>query len=413
MRQVSWLGQIAPLQFYVQEGNRLKPIGRAKAMAEAEARRNIEQAVKGGGSVPMGYSAERGRVLNWYFFDGNYWTEGKPGQQAPSQHRMQLPRIRSYVLRNNQWTPLGPAREMSEAEARRNIEQAGTAPLLYSSETNMQSYGIQEPVVSWSYYNGSTWYRYKGNRWVRESSVSWLGGNVGVIPANCWDMPGFKGCHAEMWEKSRGICDPAFGGSPDFMGYGTVSTCIDAFTKDFAESECVPQFCGSATRPPSGMTYGESVFNPATAADQRQINAVLTERGFQTITVDGKLGPRTCGAASVVADVVGIVSECFGHEADWKIPPCISGRQFDPDTKTCSTGAKIPTQPGPCPAGQQRDLTTGTCRLISCPDGKQLDPATGQCITPQRTSGRRKKKDNTGILLLGVAALAAGVFTLI
>ena len=247
--------------------------------------------------------------------------------------------------------------------------------------------------------------------------VDWLGAppvGVGVIPVECWDMPGFKDCHARQWERARSTCDPAFGGRADFMGYGTVGACINAMANEFAEIECVPQFCATGTRVPSGMVYGESTFNPITAAEQKSINASITQKGFQPIDEDGRLGPKTCGAASV--SEVGIVSACFGHEGEWVRPPCVAGKTFDEQTETCvEATAPPPPTPGACPPGQRRDVTSGECRPISCPSGQQLDPVTGKCISPPPTptAGKRKKKDNTGILLLGVAALAAGAFALI
>lgn len=242
--------------------------------------------------------------------------------------------------------------------------------------------------------------------------VEWLGGppvGVGAVPGECFGMPGFDQCYNQAYDRARSQCDPAYGGRADHLGYETITKCITVVRDEIANAECVPQFCATGTRVPSGMVYGETVKNPITLAEQQEINAALPPRGFQKIVEDGKLGPKTCGAAAVSG--TGIPSQCFGHESEWEIPSCIAGKTYNAETKSCE-GEALPPPPS-CPPGTRRNVATGQCDPFDCPEGQQLDMTTNQCIdiTPAPTAGK-KKKSNTGLILLGAAALAAGAFAL-
>jgi hypothetical protein len=76
---------------------------------------------------------------------------------------------------------------------------------------------------------------------------------------------------------------------------------------------------------------------------QRATNEVLTSHGYCPIDVDGKLGPRTCGAVNMAAALesqsVSMPAACNEHYAEWIAPsrePC--GVRAQPPT--------TPTEPG-------------------------------------------------------------------
>lgn len=374
MRQIEWisdsdpsrLGQMTPLiQLYVQRGDRLEAVGRARVMAEAQARRNIEKAVKKGGSVPMGYSAERGRVLSWYFYDGHYWTEGRPDlQPQAAQGWARPPRIRTYVLRHGRWGPFGPPKEMSEAEARRNIERSGTAPLMYSAEIDMQSYGVPEPVVSWYYYNGAYWFRRVGDEWRRESAVSWVGDpSTGQLGATADNRALYEDCNLAMpSETGKEIIKRLQAMLQRQMpGYDVLQTgFIDAETCAAWRDSPTSKFLTSI-----GIPYPQN-FNVTNILD----------------TIDGRTGSQ--------------------HH--WRC----NGPKVSPDcSKTTPRGTG-----DPCPIGQKRDPATGACKDIVCGAGQEFDPETNGCVDVSPTPRKKKKKSKLGLLLLGGAAAAAAAYAM-
>jgi len=110
------------------------------------------------------------------------------------------------------------------------------------------------------------------------------------IPGTCWDKSGFKTCHTQQWEKARTDC--AAGDAKKYFD-GNINVCIEAYADQGAIANCVPKYCPQSL--PSSATTNSIM------AMQTGINVWLKANGFQLLSVDGKLGPKTCGAAAYLS----------------------------------------------------------------------------------------------------------------
>lgn len=140
---------------------------------------------------------------------------------------------------------------------------------------------------------------------VRTGGFSLRGVALGAsnIPGTCWDVDGFKDCHAAQWKYAQKKCE---GGEAAKFG-GSVDRCIEAYTDDLAWVSCVPQYCPQTSMPTrkSGSdgipVYGDGkVYNKVTAL-QTLLNKDLKALNYNLIGVDGKLGKGTCGAAQLAS----------------------------------------------------------------------------------------------------------------
>jgi len=118
------------------------------------------------------------------------------------------------------------------------------------------------------------------------------------IPGTCWDVPGFKDCHAAQWKYAQKKCE---GGEAAKFG-GSVDKCIEAYTDDLAWVSCVPEYCPQTSAPArkSGSdgipVYGDGIIYKKVTALQTLLNKDLLALKYNLIGVDGKLGKGTCGA---------------------------------------------------------------------------------------------------------------------
>lgn len=121
-----------------------------------------------------------------------------------------------------------------------------------------------------------------------------------TIPGTCWDVPGFKDCHAQQWQKANTDCQK----DASLYFNGDMSACIDAYADQGAYTTCVPKYCPKSTsvvKPADvGLTWRNTTPNPKVTALQKAINAILVKNGYDQIGVDGKLGAGTCGGAMFV-----------------------------------------------------------------------------------------------------------------
>ena len=122
------------------------------------------------------------------------------------------------------------------------------------------------------------------------------------VPGTCWDVDGFKDCHAAQWKYAQKKCE---GG--EASKFGSVDKCIEAYTDDLAWVSCVPQYCPQTSMPTrkSGSdgipVYGDGkVYNKVTAL-QSLLNKDLKALNYNLIGVDGKLGKGTCGATQLAS----------------------------------------------------------------------------------------------------------------
>jgi hypothetical protein len=126
-------------------------------------------------------------------------------------------------------------------------------------------------------------------------SVRGLGAGVAsMIPGTCWDVTGFKDCHAASYAKAQTEC--AAGAAADNFG-GDQDQCTDVYADQYAMLDCVPKYCPSSIAAQQQINTGKKLPASTVLAIQKKLNTELAANGFKTITADGKLGPATCGAA--------------------------------------------------------------------------------------------------------------------
>jgi len=193
--------------------------------------------------------------------------------------------------------------------------------------------------------------------------VQWLGsvrtGRLGQIPGVCWDVPGFKDCQADAFERARNDCTAAF--IPE-TSLQDIEDCIRALHQRYTEEECVQQLC-----PPeevSGLSYPWLRTSRDTRALQADTNRrILAARaanngyGLCEIAEDGKLGPITCAAVNQV-NAAGLPVTCQQHRAEWENrPQGLCGPQGAVDCPPgqikvgdkCATPAPPIVEPGTAP----------------------------------------------------------------
>ncbi len=115
-------------------------------------------------------------------------------------------------------------------------------------------------------------------------------GVASSIPGQCWDVTGFKDCHATWFAQAQRDCQGGEVANFD----GDMDACTSIYADQYAIQNCVPKFCPStiAKKQTGGLTGAQ------VTTIQKACNTALAKNGFKTIPVDGVLGPATCGAAS-------------------------------------------------------------------------------------------------------------------
>lgn len=138
---------------------------------------------------------------------------------------------------------------------------------------------------------------------VRGYSLRGLGAlGASNIPGTCWDVDGFKDCHAAQWKYAQKKCE-----SGEASKFSSVDKCIEAYTDDLAWVSCVPEYCKQGSMPArkSGSdgipVYGDRVVYNKVKAVQGLLNKDLKANNYNLLGVDGKLGKGTCGGMKLAA----------------------------------------------------------------------------------------------------------------
>lgn len=145
-------------------------------------------------------------------------------------------------------------------------------------------------------FNGNVAFGAYGN--VRECSTRGLGQFVIDVPPQCFDNDAFRDCYYQYLGYAQSECAD-LGLVRDMYG-GNVMDCIRDLVQVDVWSRCVPQHCpGQAASPgvPKYEPYPLDRYSEQTKALQEDLNVILARNNCETLKVDGKLGPKTCGAA--------------------------------------------------------------------------------------------------------------------
>jgi hypothetical protein len=152
---------------------------------------------------------------------------------------------------------------------------------------------------------------------------------LGAVPAQCWEVAGFKDCHNQQFVKAQLYCNSQSAQWLKDRGYEDVDTCIKQTDSAFTQENCVSKYCspsGGAPAPTaaSSGSYPWGVYSADTLALQKQTNKALKEAGFCPTGEDGKLGKGTCGAIKKLLGQASAPPTCQSF-TDPKKPPCTSG----------------------------------------------------------------------------------------
>jgi hypothetical protein len=164
------------------------------------------------------------------------------------------------------------------------------------------------------------------------------------VPYQCWSQTGFKDCSDRNFAEAQQFCykltKEQIEGPPAY--WGTVDECA----KDTAArniGSCLDKYCNqySATPATTGGSYPWSTYSADTKVLQEATNIALKAAGYCPVTVDGKLGAKTCGARKTLHDT-GIQpgmtwpSTCQSYTAPTK-GPCGTSSSYVASSSSSST----------------------------------------------------------------------------
>lgn len=189
---------------------------------------------------------------------------------------------------------------------------------------------------------------YNLNREVPQPTLSGLGATVG---------------EGMLWETGNGVFKPGgYGGGVfdgDISGLGSIGPRTIRHKKSRART-----LRGLGAVSSTDMPWKTKA--DATIALQSTINAYLLRFGMCPISVDGKLGPGTCGAARYVLDQNGDKSDaempdsCTQHRSEWTSPTKNTGKNCGVPVTT--TTPAVPTTNVPVMA--EAGMSSSTKRML-------------------------------------------------
>ena len=166
------------------------------------------------------------------------------------------------------------------------------------------------------------------------------------IPAQCWDVPGFKDCHGRAYAAAAARADANNLTGTRRTEYITTMTDVDALKN----CGCTP---GGSASSGGSQALPWKAYDARTVSLQNAVNQVLKAKGYPAMTVDGKLGPGTCGAAKLSDREYGTAfSQQYGLAAScqsYTEPRKSSGASFSP----------LPTTEEPTPMVQTSSMFAG------------------------------------------------------
>lgn len=150
------------IQTFVYRNGQWMKFGAPQYMTTEQARQNIEQAVQGGFTDPIGYG-KPGPMPEWVLSRGRWLTAAEAMRAAavPRLRTRETGYIQFFVWNNTQWSKY-TINQMTEAQARQDVEQAIQANSQWTDRIGYVVSGPQGAPTSapqWVYFRGS-WRRY-------------------------------------------------------------------------------------------------------------------------------------------------------------------------------------------------------------------------------------------------------------
>jgi hypothetical protein len=150
-----------------------------------------------------------------------------------------------------------------------------------------------------------------------------LGATTGPVPSSCWSDQKFVDCQKRVFAQAQLDCPKT--GYPNAV-YGSYDDCVADLAAEYVgpssqPTTCVSQYCAAGGATTGSSTYPWGVYSADTKALQEATNTALKAAGYCPLTVDGKLGPATCGARQTLG--LSVPSTCTSFKAPSK-GPCTS-----------------------------------------------------------------------------------------
>ena len=183
----------------------------------------------------------------------------------------------------------------------------------------------------------------------RARPAAGLGQFVVDVPPQCFNDEGFRECYYRYEQLAAQECS-----DPDVLDmYVDRVDCIRDLVQNDLWSRCIPNECPEAASSrgvPKYELFPQGVYSEATKGLQEDLNVTLARHGCELLTVDGKLGAKTCGAARWAGG---------GTEpptcTSFTTPNC-PGLEPDPVTPAPVTPTPGPITPGPLPVPPKKGL---------------------------------------------------------
>lgn len=241
----------------------------------------------------------------------------------------------------------------------------------------------------------------------------------GTVPWQCWSAPGFQDCYSQQWGLAQSACN---GGLAAKSYNGDTAACIDSESLMNAYDTCIPKYCGTTIAQQTVNNSGKVLDAATVKKIQTTLNTQLAANKMKPISVDGKMGPATCGAARYlllmnVSTVYNDYNLASGYCTTWTNPTLVGSTVPLKTTVMPTTNivqgqpvAALTFPPWGAPDPQMAPLQAQINQIL---DANQFNmiPITG--VLDAATCGAMKWiRDNTGQDMLSTSGMNCQAFTM-
>jgi len=174
-----------------------------------------------------------------------------------------------------------------------------------------------------------------------------------VLPASCWNKPGFKDCHAVAYSEAQSKCNYCAEHPEDEWncgGFTTIANCIEREANANAWDNCVSTFCPSESPTMKDINLNFTEYKRGEAcSSENTIKNVQFVSGTKT---DGKWGPLSQEAYETLVRVQG-TKYCD------LVPGCTGPLPFGGSCSSAPVPLPSPS-PNPQPLPEPEPEPTGT-----------------------------------------------------